>query len=57
MKIQYITTDLELESKEDLDQKLGDEVCPHLNKRIEDFYRVYLGMAKGKTIPPEHAPQ
>ena len=56
MKIQYITTDLEFESSEDLDlivKELGDEVCPHLNERIEDIYRVALGGAFSYNYPEQ----
>ncbi|MBT8365048.1 MAG: hypothetical protein KJP23_10100, partial [Deltaproteobacteria bacterium] len=56
MKIQYITTDLEFESKEDLDlivKEFGDEVCPHLNERIEDVYRVALGGAFSYNCPEQ----
>ena len=54
MKIKYITTDLEFESKEDLDlivKEFGDEVCPHLNERIEGVYRVALGGAFSYNYP------
>jgi hypothetical protein len=56
MKIQYITTDLEFESKEDLDlivKEFGDEVCPHLNERIGDVYRVALGGAFSYNHPEQ----
>jgi len=56
MKIQYITTDLEFESKEDLDiivKEFGDEVCPHLNERIGDIYHVALGGAFSYNYPEQ----
>ena len=56
MKIQYITTDLEFESKEDLDiivKEFGDEVCPHLNERIGDIYHVALGGAFSYKYPEQ----
>ena len=56
MKLQYITTDLEFESKEDLDiivKDFGEEVCPHLNKRIGDIYHVALGGAFSYDYPEQ----
>jgi hypothetical protein len=56
MKIQYITTDLEFQSKEDLSlivKEFGDEVCPHLNERIDGIYRVALGGAFSYSYPEQ----
>jgi hypothetical protein len=56
MKIQYITADLEFESKKDLDpivKEFGDEVSPHLNERIGDVYRVALGGAFSYSFPEQ----
>lgn len=56
MKIQYITTDLEFDSKENLDlivNEFGDEVCPHLNEQIDDVYRVALGGAFSYSHPEQ----
>jgi len=56
MKIQYITTDLEFESKENLDlivKEFGDEVCPHLNERIGNIYYVALGGAFSCKYPEQ----
>lgn len=45
MKIQYITTDFEFESTENLDtivQELGDKVVPQLNQWVKEKYCVSI---------------
>lgn len=54
--MQYITTDLEFDSPQNLARivdELGDNICPHLNEWIDDVYRVALGGAFSCGCP-EH---
>ena len=54
--MQYVTTDLEFDSNEDLAlvvREFGDAVCPHLNEWIDGVYRVALGGAFSCDQRPE----
>jgi hypothetical protein len=57
MKIQYITTDLEFESTENLDaivQELGDSIVTQLNQWVDGKYRVSLsGTGSEINFEPE----
>ena len=57
MKIQYITTDLEFESTENLNnivQELGDAIVPQLNQRVDGKYCVSLsGSGSEIYLEPE----
>ncbi len=47
MKINYVTTDIEFDSNEDLSpivNEFGDRVSVHLNQWVDDLYRVALGL-------------
>lgn len=54
MSIKYITTDLNLKSKEDLSE-LAKNLCkdenPHLNEWVNDFYELRLGGTGIENLP------
>ena len=58
MNIRYITSDLELNSKENISSivdEFGDKVLIHLNERIDNIHQVALGSILDHQNPEETA--